>query len=71
MPTATPIKANWITVHEAARIIGVTHSMVTRYIHSGRLTASRIGNQLFVLRSEAEKYERERPGRTSKNFQNS
>lgn len=54
----SPLKKHVITVAEAARIIGVHHSQVTRYIKDGLLTADRVGNQLFMYRNEVERFER-------------
>lgn len=54
---ASLLKANAITVIEAARIIGVSHSQVTRYIKSNLLTAERLGNQLLLDRRDVERFQ--------------
>lgn len=58
----SPLRKNVITVSEAARIIGVHHSQVTRYIKDGLLEAERIGNQLFLNRRHAEAFQRPKRG---------
>jgi len=53
---------DYITTHEAAKIIGVSHSTVTRYCASGRLPSEWMGFRLLIKRRDAKKCERAKRG---------
>jgi len=53
---ASLLKSNAITVAQAAEILAVSHSQVTRYIKSQLLRAERVGNQLFLDRRAVERF---------------
>ncbi len=53
----------YVTVKEAARIIGVSSRSVYGYLESGKLPGVCIGNTLLVSTEEARAYERTAPGR--------
>lgn len=38
----------FLTVYEAAKRLGVSHSQVTRYIHNDLLAATKIGQQMLI-----------------------
>jgi excisionase family DNA binding protein len=43
---------DWLDVHEVARLVGRTPETVRRWVWTGRLTAVKRGNKLYVARSE-------------------
>ena len=51
-----------LTVTEAAKLIGVSHSQVTRYVNQGILPAKRIGQTILIDESDAANFERPRRG---------
>ena len=53
---------NMLTVREAARAIGVSHSQVTRYIAAGQLRARKISGVYLVAKSDARSFKRPRKG---------
>ena len=53
---------DYITTHEAAEIIGVSHSQGTRYCNSGDLPSERPGHEIRIKRRDAKKFERPRRG---------
>ncbi len=52
----------YYTISEAAEVIGVSHSMVTRYIRSGQLPAINIGLQKLIEQEAVHKFERKPVG---------
>lgn len=65
--TMEPIDA-YLTVAEAAKLIGVSHSQATRYIRAGQLAHQRIGWQILVPVESARRFKR--PERGNPNFRN-
>lgn len=57
---------DYVTATEAAEIIGVSHSQVTRYASAGLLIHGWIGNQLVIKRQDAERFRR--PPRGNPNY---
>ena len=57
----------YLTSSEAAEIIGVSRSQVSRYVSSGKLPARRVGQQLLIREKDAKKFKRPPPG--NPNFQ--
>lgn len=55
---ASLLKSNAITVSQAAELLSVSHSQVTRYIKARLLMAERVGNQLFLDRRAVERFQR-------------
>lgn len=55
-----------VTTHEAAKIIGVSHSTVTRYCASGDLPSKRIGHEILIKRRDAKMFKR--PPRGNPNY---
>ncbi len=57
---------DYITTHDAAEIIGVSHSQVTRYCKSGELPSERMGRmgcgEIRIKRRDAKKFKRPRRG---------
>jgi excisionase family DNA binding protein len=53
----------FLTVREAARIIGVSERSVYSYVRSGKLSGTRIGHTIVVSAEHARAYERKAPGR--------
>ena len=53
---------SYITCEEAAEIIGVSHSTVTRYVSSGQLPYKRPGHEILIKRRDAKKFKRPRRG---------
>ena len=57
---------DYVTTHEAAAIIGVSHSQVTRYCKSGALPSVRTGRmgsrEIQIKRRDAKKFKRPRRG---------
>ena len=49
---------DWLTVQEAAELIGVSHAQVTRYVKQERLKAKRIGQTILIHVDDAERFER-------------
>lgn len=43
---------DWVDVHHVARLVGRTPETVRRWIWTGRLSAVKRGNKLYVARSE-------------------
>lgn len=56
----------YLTITEAAAIIGVCHSQAARYIREERLKAVDLGGQKLIKRQDAEKFKR--PARGNPNF---
>lgn len=52
----------YVTVKEAAEIIGVDESQVRRYIYAGRLKAIDLGKQWLLDREQVRKFRRPPPG---------
>lgn len=57
---------DYVTAHEAAKIIGVSHSTVTRYCKSGGLPSERMGHEILIKRRDAKKFKR--PPRGNPNY---
>ena len=53
---------DYVTTHEAAEIIGVSHSQVTRYCASGDLPSIRPGHEVLIKRRDAKRFKRPRRG---------
>lgn len=53
----------YLSVREAARILGVSERSVYGYIESGKLPGARIGNIIVVVAEAVYTYERRAPGR--------
>ena len=53
---------DYITTREAAKIIGVSHSQVTRYCKKGALPSMRPGREILIKRRDAKKFKRPRRG---------
>ena len=53
----------YLTVREAARIIGVSERSVYGYVHAGKLAGARVGHTIVVSADEARAYQRRAPGR--------
>jgi excisionase family DNA binding protein len=53
----------YIGLVEAAKIIGVSHSQVWRYISNGLLDAIEIGGTYLVKQADAKRFRRPKPGR--------
>src|SRR5258708_35338099 len=58
-----PRVPGYLSVKEAARLIGVSERSVYGYIESGRLPGARIGNILVVEAELGNKHKRKAPGR--------
>jgi len=60
------VMTDYITTHEAAKIIGVSHSQVTRYCTSGDLPSTRMGRmgsrEIQIKLRDAKKFRRPRRG---------
>jgi excisionase family DNA binding protein len=56
-----------ITQAEAARLRNVSRSSVNELVKKGRFKTVEIGGQIFLLRSQVERYEPSAGGRPSKN----
>lgn len=48
----------WLTVHEAASVIGVSHAQVTRYVKQRKLPARRIGQTILIDETEVQRFRR-------------
>lgn len=48
----------WLTVQEAAEVIGVSHAQVTRYVKQRKLPARRIGQTILIEDAEARRFRR-------------
>lgn len=48
----------FVTVDEAAGIIGVHRSQISRYCTSGKLPARKVGNQWLIKRDDAKRFKR-------------
>lgn len=53
---ANPIRTEYCTTEEAARILEVHPSQISRYVGDGRLSAERFGRQLLLLRREVQRF---------------
>ena len=51
-----------LTVYEAARLIGVSHAQVTRYVNQGKLAAVRVGPTILVDEDAAKRFDRLKRG---------
>ena len=47
-----------LTVIEAAKVIGVSHSQVTRYVNQGLLPAKRISQTILISEQDARDFKR-------------
>ncbi len=61
--------AGYLTPDEAAAVIGVSHSQVTRYIKDERLPSMRVGWQILIPTKAVESFRR--PPRGNPNFRES
>lgn len=52
MSVATTIK-NFLTTAEAAQEIGITDSLVRRYIRDGRIEAEQVGERTYLITRKA------------------
>lgn len=57
----------FLTVHEAAAAIGVSHSQVTRYLHQKRIEALKIGQQFLIPENALKSFERPKMGNPNLN----
>ena len=48
----------YLTAHEAAAVIGVSHAQVTRYVANGSLAAVRVGNQILLRERDVKRFKR-------------
>jgi excisionase family DNA binding protein len=48
-----------MTLTEAARVLGVTHSTLRNQVHNGKLRAKKVGRDWHVTPSEVERYRRQ------------
>ena len=48
----------YYTVYEAAEIIGVSHSQVSKYIRNGQLPATPLGHQKLIEQEAVHKFQR-------------
>ena len=55
-----------MTAYEAADVIGVSHSQVTRYVAAGSLPAKRIGPTILIAEEDAKKFVK--PSKGNPNF---
>ena len=53
----------FLTVREAARIIGVSERSIYGYVHAGKLPGARVGHTIVVSAEHARTYQRRAPGR--------
>lgn len=53
-----PLTHDYCTADEAARMLGVHPSQVTRYVRKRQLPAQRIGRQVLLLRRDVERFQR-------------
>lgn len=61
-PTSDPNPSFALTINEAARDMRCSREMVVRLIHSGEMTAFKIGRTYRIERDELRRYaERNRP----------
>ncbi len=51
------IKDDYYTLSEFARLLDVTRQTVSRWLKVGQITGERIGRQVFIPKSEFDKYE--------------
>lgn len=65
MRASVPRDSSFISVTQAASLIGVSRSAVHQAIDAGKIKAQRFGNVLLVLRASAKEYQRERRQRSS------
>jgi excisionase family DNA binding protein len=47
-----------LTVYETARLIGVSHAQVTRYVKQGLLPAKRVGQTILIDERDAKRFSR-------------
>ncbi len=61
----------FLTLAEAAKIIGVSHAQASRYVHDDLLEHAEVGNQYLIPEEAAKNFERPAKGnpafRTNKN----
>ncbi len=57
------IEDNILTVQQTAKLIGVHHSQVHRYIRRGDLAAQMVAGRLLVRRIDAKRFKRPKMGR--------
>ena len=62
-----PHLPGYLSVKEAARLLGVSERSVYGYIESGKIPAARIGHVLVVETEMVSKYQRKAPGRLRTN----
>jgi excisionase family DNA binding protein len=65
-PTRLPLARvpGYLSVKEAAQLIGVSERTIYGYIEAGKLPASRIGTLIVIDAQSARRYQRQAPGRT-------
>lgn len=54
--------AGYYTIAEAANVLGVSHSLVARYIRDDRLPATDLGGQKIIEQSRVHEFKRNPPG---------
>lgn len=56
---------DWLTLTEAAVLIGITKPTLSVAVQKGLLPAMRVGRQVMILKADAENYKKNRrkPGR--------
>ena len=62
---ANPIRSTYCTTKEAAEILEVDASQLTRYAKDGRLVPERIGRQMLFLRRDVMRFKRPGQGHRS------
>jgi DNA binding domain, excisionase family len=68
MSVATAVKQDTVmSTREAASYLGLAEDTVRQYLHRGLMKATKIGPVWCVMRSECDRYKREKrdPGRPS------
>jgi excisionase family DNA binding protein len=65
--TSLPHLPGYLSVKEAARLLGVSERSVYGYIESGKIPAARIGHLLVVPAEQVSAYQRKAPGRLRTN----
>lgn len=53
-----PIRTQYCTTEEAAEILDVHTSQLTRYVQDGKLKPERIGRQMLFLRRDVQRFKR-------------
>lgn len=61
MATMSEIQG-WLTVYEAAAVIGVSHAQVTRYVKQRKLPSKRIGPAILIDEDAAKRFSRPKRG---------